>query len=125
LIAGANRTRFLLVGDPYQSIFGFAGARPDLAEEFASRIAARTDKHLTGNFRSSDPVIAHANILYPRIPPMTAVGVARKHTEVPAWQHGASSFTVITDYFLPAIDDLGIPLGEAAILAPTWFSLFP
>jgi len=31
---------------------------------------------------------------------------------------------VITDYFLPAVDALGIPLGEAAILAPTWFSLF-
>ena len=36
LIAGANRTRFLLVGDPYQSIFRFAGSRPDLAEEFAA-----------------------------------------------------------------------------------------
>jgi DNA helicase II / ATP-dependent DNA helicase PcrA len=39
LIAGAKRTRFLLVGDPYQSIFRFAGARPDLAQEFARRIS--------------------------------------------------------------------------------------
>lgn len=125
LIAGKKRTRFLLVGDPYQSIFRFAGARPDLAEQFAGRITARTDKQLSGNFRSSAPIIAHANMLYPRTPPMTAVGRARKYTEQPVWQHGASAFTVITDYFLPAIEALEIPMGEAAILAPTWYSLFP
>ncbi len=125
LIAGKGRTRFLLVGDPCQSIFRFAGARPDLAEQFAGRITARTDKQLSGNFRSSSPIIAHANMLYPRTPPMTAVGRARKYAEQPVWQHGASAFTVITDYFLPAIEALEIPMGEAAILAPTWYSLFP
>ncbi len=125
LIAGKKRTRFLLVGDPCQSIFHFAGARPDLADQFAERIAARTDKQLSGNFRSSTPIIAHANMLYPRMPPMTAVGRARNYTELPAWQHGASAFTVITDYFLPVLETLKIPIGEAAILAPTWYSLFP
>ncbi|MEY9328302.1 superfamily I DNA/RNA helicase [Sinorhizobium fredii] len=125
LISGDKRTRFLLVGDPCQSIFGFAGARPDLAEQFANRIAARTDKQLSGNFRSSPPIIAHANALYARTPPMTVVGCARKYTEQPVWQHGASAFTVITDYFLPALEALEIPVGDAAILAPTWYSLFP
>ena len=61
LIAKAGQTRFLLVGDPFQSIFGFAGARPDLADEFAERIGARTDLTLSGNFRSSTPILAHAN----------------------------------------------------------------
>jgi DNA helicase-2/ATP-dependent DNA helicase PcrA len=56
---------------------------------------------------------------------MEALGPARNFTEVPLWQHGGSAFEVITDYFLPSLDGLGIPLGEAAILAPTWFSLFP
>jgi DNA helicase-2/ATP-dependent DNA helicase PcrA len=125
LIAGEKRTRFLLVGDPCQSIFRFAGARPDLAEQFAQRIAARTDKQLSGNFRSSPPIIAHANTLYARTPLMTAVGRAKGYTEQPAWQHGTSAFTVITDYFLPALEDLEIPMGDAAILAPTWYSLFP
>lgn len=125
LIAKANRTRFLLVGDPFQSIFGFVGARPDLADEFARRIAARTDLPLTGNFRSSNPIVAHANVLLPRTPPMVAVGKAKDFTEVPVWRHGASTFEVITDHFLPSIDALGIPLGDAAILAPTWYSLFP
>ena len=125
LIAGAARTRFLLVGDPCQSIFGFAGARPDLADEFADRIGARTDKQLSGNFRSSSPIIAHANILYPRIPPMKAVGQAKNYTNVPVWKHGNNPFEVISDYFLPALEGLEIPVGDAAILAPTWFSLFP
>lgn len=124
LIAEAKRTRFLLVGDPCQSIFRFAGARPDLAQQFAGRIGARTEKQLSGNFRSSRPIVAHANILYPRTPPMTAVGRAKKYVETPVWQHGASAYNVITDYFLPAIAALEIPLGESAILAPTWYSLF-
>ncbi len=124
LIAQAGRTRFLLVGDPYQSIFRFAGARPDLADEFAERINARTDLKLSGNFRSSPPILAHAELFLPRAPAMSALGPASKFSEVPIWQHGASAFEVITDYFLPALEELGIPLGEAAILAPTWFSLF-
>ena len=125
LIAGGGRTRFFLVGDPCQSIFAFAGARPDLADEFATRIGARTDMQLSGNFRSSTPIIAHANILYPRTPQMKAVGRATKYTNAPIWEHGDSAFEVITDYFLPALDGLNIPVGDAAILAPTWFSLFP
>jgi DNA helicase II / ATP-dependent DNA helicase PcrA len=125
LIAGQKLTHFLLVGDPCQSIFRFAGARPDLAEQFAERIAARTDKQLSGNFRSSPPIVAQANMLYPRTPPMAAVGRASKYTAQPVWRHGASTLTVITDYFLPALEALGIPMGEAAILAPTWYSLFP
>lgn len=125
LIAKEGRTRFLLVGDPFQSIFRFAGARPDLAAEFAGRIGARTDIALSGNFRSSTPIVTHANRLFARTPPMAAVGKARKFTEEPTLQHGGSVFEVITDYFLPALDGLGIPLGDAAILAPTWYSLFP
>ena len=125
LIADQQRTRFFLVGDPCQSIFRFAGARPDLAEQFASRIAARTDKQLSGNFRSSKPIVSHANKLYARTPPMVAVGRAARYVEQPALQHGATTFNVIADYFLPAISELEIPRGEAAILAPTWFSLFP
>jgi DNA helicase-2/ATP-dependent DNA helicase PcrA len=125
LIAAIGRTRYLLVGDPYQSIFRFAGARPDLAEEFAVRINARTDLGLSGNFRSSEPIIAHAELLFPRTPAMEALGPANKFADVPTWHHGDSVFDVITDYFLPLVEELDIPIGESAILAPTWYSLFP
>jgi len=125
LLAARKRTKFLLVGDRFQSIFSFAGARPDLADEFADRIKARTDLQLSGNFRSSKPIVAHANILFSRNPAMQAVGEAKKHTEKPEWKHGGSAFEVITEYFLPLLEQKGIAIGDAAILAPTWFSLFP
>ena len=125
LIADVGRTRFLLVGDPRQSIFRFAGARPDLADEFAQRIGARTDMQLSGNFRSSSKIISHANMLYPRTPPMKAMGPSKKFTIAPVWQHGNSLFEVVTDYFLPALEELDISVGDAAILAPTWYTLFP
>lgn len=125
LIAGAGRTRFLLVGDPHQSIFSFAGARPDLAELFASRVAARTDLQLSGNFRSSEPIVAHANLLFPRTPPMVAVGKSKNFTEQPVHQHGNAVLEVIVGHYLPALEGLGIPIGQSAILAPTWYTLFP
>lgn len=125
LIAGQGKTRFFLVGDPLQSIFGFAGARPDLADTFAEEIGAKTDLPLSGNFRSSKLVVDHAEQIFTRTPPMQALGVARDHPEEPQWQHGANAFEVLTDYFLPTLDALEIPHGKAAVLAPTWFALFP
>jgi DNA helicase II / ATP-dependent DNA helicase PcrA len=124
LIAAMKRTRFLLVGDPFQSIFRFAGARPDLADEFAERIGARRDLTLSDNFRSSKPIVRHANLLYARTPKMEAVGLSKDFTEAPQWREGDTAFEIITDYFLPALDELGIPVGEAAILARNWPPLF-
>lgn len=125
LIAAQKRSRFLLVGDHLQSIFGFAGAQPNLAGAFAKKIGARTDIVLSGNFRSSKPILAHAELLFSRNPPMVALGVARKFKELPIYQNGSSPFQLVTDHFLPALAAFNIPVGNAAVLAPTWFSLFP
>jgi DNA helicase-2/ATP-dependent DNA helicase PcrA len=124
-IATRQSSRFFLVGDTYQSIYGFAGARPELADVFAARVNARCDFSLSGNFRSSEPIIADAERLFPRSPPMKAVGDARIFKE--ATQHFvvADPLHAITDYFLPTIESLGIPLGEATVLAPSWNPLFP
>lgn len=125
LIADGDRTRFFLVGDPNQSIYRFAGARPDLANEFADSIHARTDLQLSGNFRSSTHIVSHANMLFPRNPDMAAVGPSRDFPAAPQYQIGRSPFEVITEQFLPALEELEISMGDAAVLAPTWFALFP
>lgn len=80
-----------------------------MADEFAERINARTDLHLSGNFRCSKPIVAHANLLYPRDPEMRASGEAGKYAEKPEWKHGSSVFEVITECFLPMLEDLKIP----------------
>ncbi len=125
LIADRGQTRFFLVGDPLQSIFRFAGARPELTYDFAGRIGARTDLPLSGNFRSSQPIVDHAELIFARTPPMEALGPARAYTEQPQWRHGRSPFEVLTGYFLPALEALGISYGNAAVLASSWFPLFP
>lgn len=125
LIAQLQRTQFFLVGDPLQSIFRFAGARPDLAEEFADQIGAKTDLPLSGNFRSSQLIVDQAEAIFSRTPPMIALGAEKDYSHPPQWRHGASSFEVIVDHYLPTIEALNISYGNTAILAPTWFTLFP
>lgn len=92
LIASHNRTRFALVGDTNQSIYGFAGARPELMFQFAKTITARQDFQLTGNYRSSPSIIAHAEKLCPRTPPMKSVGGSSNFKEDPLHIHGETAF---------------------------------
>jgi DNA helicase-2/ATP-dependent DNA helicase PcrA len=124
-IGKRRRTQFFLVGDSYQSIFGFAGAQPELADVFAARVNARCDLSLSGNFRSSPSIIADAERLFPRSPPMEAVGKARVHTERTQHIHVSDPLHAIIDYFFPALRSLRIPLGQATVLAPSWNALFP
>jgi len=123
LIASRGRTKFFLVGDPYQSIYGFAGARPELMEIFVDEIDAERDFNLLSNFRSSNPIISHAERLCPRHPPMIAKGEAAHFIEEPQYIHSDTAFEAIIDYFIPALDELNISYGNAAILAPWWIKL--
>lgn len=123
LIANRRRTMFFLVGDPYQSIYGFAGARPELMKDFANEINAQCDFKLLSNFRSSNQIISHAERLCPRIPSMAATGEAVHFTEEPQYIHAENAFEAITDYFIPVLDELDINYGNAAILAPWWIKL--
>lgn len=124
-IHAANETTFFLVGDPHQSIFGFAGARPALNHEFADHIGARRDFQLSQNWRSNPQIVAHAERLRPRGVSMRSAGEIAADQNDPIYTHSASAFSGIAEHFLPNIRRLGIPLGSAAILAPSWFTLIP
>lgn len=120
-----KRTTFFLVGDLYQSIFGFAGARPTLAVSFSQEIGASKGTTLTGNFRSSDNVVESAETLCPRTPKMQARGKAKHFPEKPFLSSSTSPILSIVNEFLPAVASAGIAYGETAILAPWWQHLFP
>jgi DNA helicase-2/ATP-dependent DNA helicase PcrA len=122
-IASFGQSRYFLVGDPYQSIYSFAGARVELMDVFAKEISAKADFSLLSNYRSSNVIIGHAEMLCPRDPKMYGVGENAHADTEPIYVHTATAFEAITDYFLPALDDLGISYGEAAILAPWWVKL--
>lgn len=123
LLYATGRSSFFAVGDLAQSIFSFAGARPELVAPFGTHIGARQDLSLSENFRSSRRVVDHAERLFPRVPPMTAVGRDRDCPIEPVLVSGVSVFQAITEEFLPRLDAVGIQLGDATILAKDWASL--
>ena len=119
-----GRTTFFCVGDPNQSIYRFAGASPELLMEFALHIEANTDHRLTGNFRSSANICARAERLCASDPPMRAVGEYAACPIPPTHQTVANPEEGIFGHFLPAVRELGVPLGEVGIFAAWWVSLF-
>jgi len=123
-IAENQKTKFFLVGDPYQSIYGFAGAHPDLMPSFANHIKAADDFKLLDNFRSSKLIVNHAEKLFPREPPMCSVGEFKDFPEEPQYVHSPSVFEAITSYFIPALKKFKIDYGSSAILAPQWIPLY-
>ena len=123
LLYATGRSSFFAVGDLAQSIFSFAGARPELVAPFGVHIAARQDLSLSENFRSSRRIVDHAERLFPRHPAMTAVGRNRDCQLEPVLVRGVSVFQAITEEFLPRIEAAGIALGDATILAKDWASL--
>jgi DNA helicase-2/ATP-dependent DNA helicase PcrA len=120
-----RNTGFFLVGDENQSIFGFAGARPDQASAFADYINASREFSLSGNFRSGPAIVRLAERLIPRTPPMHSEGDARGFKDAPQYVHVARPIDAVTDYFLPWVADNKVDLGRAAILAPWWQHLVP
>lgn len=118
-------TRFFLVGDRNQSIMRFAGACPQLSEQFGYQIDAHRDTVLTGNFRCGPAIVSTASRLIPTMPGMQSAGDAAQLAAQVNYVHVGRPIDAITDHFLPALQDAGIPLGKAAILAPWWTHLIP
>ncbi|MDA7980875.1 MAG: ATP-dependent helicase [Pirellulales bacterium] len=123
-VSQEHKSSFFVVGDPEQSIFRFAGAEPDLMLDFANQFSA-TEFPLSGNFRSSRPIVDLAESLICRKPKMEAVGESAECEQACQLFAAEHHFASITDYFLPALDKLKISAGNAAILAQNWFQLRP
>lgn len=119
-IVAHRHTKVFIVGDPHQSIMGFAGGRPDLLEQFADEIGARRDLSLTGNFRCSSKVVALAEALLPRSPAMRSTGADTDCDIEPQWIETTDVLAGLEDHFLA---DTGAhsAFGQAAILAPNYF----
>lgn len=118
-------TRFFLVGDQNQSIMRFAGARPELAEQFSDQINAHRNIALTGNFRCGPAIVTTAARLIPTVPGMQSAGDAAQFPAQVNYVNVGRPIDAITDHFLPSLQNAGIPLGKAAILAPWWTHLIP
>ncbi len=122
-IASYRRTRFFLVGDPNQAIMSFAGGHPGLMEAFADSLSAEKGVSLRGNYRCSKKIVVHAERLCSSDPPMKALGEWAEFHAEPELIHAGSVTQAIFEHFIPAVESLGIPLGEAAVLAPWWITL--
>lgn len=120
-----GNTKFFLVGDLNQSIFGFAGAAPVLAEQFAQHIGAERDLGLSANFRSAPAIVTDAELLFPRSPPMQPEGKNKRLMLATEVAVANSPVQAVVEIFLPRIAALGIGTGDAAVLASTWFKLIP
>lgn len=118
-----KRSKFFIVGDPNQSILSVAGAHPNLMASFAQKVGARVDITLSGNFRSSQVIIEKAELLCKCTPKMVAVGKYKAFAHRPEYHHCESAVEGIVEYFIPAMDALGISEGKTAILAPWWRDL--
>jgi DNA helicase-2/ATP-dependent DNA helicase PcrA len=119
------RTKFFIVGDPFQSIMSFAGAHPALFDKFGQEIGSRSDLQLLSNYRSSLRILKLADSLCRRPAPMEAVGVERNHPHEPCWHSVTSMPAGVADVFLPEVKKYGIRLSEVAVLANRWTSLIP
>ena len=124
IIAGFSITKFFLVGDPNQSIYGFAGANPDLMYQFCDTVNASKDFPINENWRSSHRIVRLAESLMPRLPPMVAVGDQSGFEVNPYYGHCGNPFEAIIKHFLPALREQNISYGDAAILAPWWITLY-
>jgi DNA helicase II / ATP-dependent DNA helicase PcrA len=118
-----ERDDVCVVGDDYQSIYGFTGATPEHLLAMPGRFARATVVRLETNYRSTPEVLALANRLVPTLGGTEKeLRPSRPSGPTPAWQTFASpadeaSFVAATARRLH--DDEGVRWEEIAVLYRT------
>jgi DNA helicase-2/ATP-dependent DNA helicase PcrA len=121
LDAWVGRRRDLcVVGDDYQSIFGFTGATPRYLVEFATRYPDCRVVNLSANYRSTPEVLAVANRLAPRLgnPPRRLVAATATEGPAPTLRSFAAGADELAWIAAEArrLHDGGTPWEEMAVL---------
>jgi DNA helicase II / ATP-dependent DNA helicase PcrA len=114
-----GREELCVVGDDYQSIYGFTGASPEHLLAVPKRYPAAVVVRLEQNYRSTPQVLALANRLVPRL------GGAEKtlrpecpdgpEPELRGFEDGAAEAAAVA----ARIRELGLPLEQVAVLFRT------
>lgn len=114
-----ERDELCVVGDDYQSIYGFTGASPDYLLSMPKRFPRTRVVRLEVNYRSTPEVLAVANRLVPKLGGAEKVlRAVREEGPEPALRafssdKGESDFLVGR---IRALNDEGVPYEEMAIL---------
>ena len=115
-----QRRDLCVVGDDYQSIFGFTGATPRYLVEFAQRYPECRVVNLRMNYRSTPQVLAIANRLAPRLgtPPRLLVAAVAQEGPAPTVRSFATGADELSWISAEAqrLHDAGIPWEEMAVL---------
>jgi DNA helicase-2/ATP-dependent DNA helicase PcrA len=114
-----ERDDLCVVGDDYQSIYGFTGASPDYLLQMPGRFANTAVVRLESNYRSTPQVLELANRLVPRLGGAEKVlRAARANGPVPVLRHCsiADDEMRLMIERIRELRDSGVPFEEMAVL---------
>ena len=114
-----ERDNLCVVGDDYQSIYGFTGASPKYLLEMSGRFPGTQVFRLETNYRSTPQVLAIANRLVPKLrgaeKVLQADREAGPEVEIRTFSVPAAELRFIVDRII-ALRDEGVALEDIAIL---------
>lgn len=82
LLCLRGNDNLFVIGDPYQSIYGFRGASGDIFGRFTRDFPEAMNITLTVNYRSASPIVILSNAIFAQSKPLTAHSVMQGQVRV-------------------------------------------